>query len=174
MFTMKTKVLFLGAICAVLASVALNAQSAYEGALPSREVIDDPAERRAAYLDRINEVFDWRIGRLDNREQKIAIDIATASMLVKRGERVDECNEAIIKLMEEPGTGPFWMFPSALAAFAGRDNLSPEARASIREAWGSARQVRGDTENHWVMYHTALYLMSELLPVYQVSPGSFG
>ena len=161
---MKTKVLFLSLICGVLASTVLPAQPSYEGALPSREVINDPAERRAAYLERLDEVFDWRIGRLDNRETKVAIDIATAAMLVKRGERIEECNEAIIKLMAEPGTGPFWMFPSAIAAFAGRDKLSPEARASIRAAWGSARQLRGDTENHWTMYHTSLYLMSELYP----------
>ena len=161
---MNIKVLFTGALCGALACANLSAQPAYEATMPARQVIDDPAERRAAYLERIEEVFEWRIGRLDNREKKIGIDIATAAMLVKRGERVEECNEAIIKLMAGPGTGPFWMFPTAIAAFVGRDALSPEARASIRSAWGSARQLRGDTENHWTMYHTALYLMSELYP----------
>jgi len=160
----KKQGLIIGLICGSWLSATLSAQPAYEGALPAREVISDKTARREAYLKRINEIFDWRIARLDNREEKIAIDIATAAMLVKRGERIEECNQAIIKLMEEPGTGPFWMFPAAMAAFVGQDKLSPEALQSIRDAWGSARQLRGDTENHWTMYHTSLYLMSELYP----------
>ena len=160
----KKQGLIIGLICGSWLSATLSAQPAYEGALPAREVISDKTVRREAYLKRINEIFDWRIARIDNREEKIAIDIATAAMLVKRGERIEECNQAIIKLMEEPGTGPFWMFPAAMAAFVGQDKLSPEALQSIRDAWGSARQLRGDTENHWTMYHTSLYLMSELYP----------
>ncbi|MBE35686.1 MAG: hypothetical protein CMI16_09065 [Opitutaceae bacterium] len=161
---MTFKILFTAALCGALACAHLIAQPAYESTMPVRQVIEDPTERRAAYLERLEEVFDWRIGRLDNREKKIAIDIATASMLLKRGERIEECNEAIIRLMADPGTGPFWMFPTTIAAFVGRDTLSLEARASIRSAWGSARQLRGDTENHWTMYHVSLYLMSELYP----------
>jgi hypothetical protein len=56
------------------------------------------------------------------------------------------------------------MFPAVCVAFTGRDLLSPEARASIRDAWRTTRQLRGDTENHWVMYYASLYLMSELYP----------
>ena len=56
------------------------------------------------------------------------------------------------------------MFPAVCVAYAGRDQLSPEAKAAIRDAWRTTRQVRGDTENHWAMYYTSLYLMSELYP----------
>jgi hypothetical protein len=66
--------------------------------------------------------------------------------------------------MEDPGSGPFWMFPSAIVAHLGRDKLSPEARQAIRRAWRTTLQLRGDTENHWVMYYASLYLMADLYP----------
>ena len=129
-----------------------------------REVIDNPAERRAAYLARLNEVGKWRLDRIGTGNPEIQIDIASASLLMLRGERIDEVNDRIIELMKDPGTGPFWMFPTAIAAHAGRDVLSREARDAIRDAWKRTRQLRGDTENHWTMYHAALYLMAELYP----------
>lgn len=163
---MKLKPFFVSLLGALLVSSswAEAPQPSYEGVLPDRRVIDDPAERRAAYLARLNEVFEWRLGRIDTGDPQIAIDIASASMLMLRNERINEVDAKIIELMKEPGTGPFWMFPVAIAAQVGKDKLSPEARDAIRNAWAEARQLRGDTENHWVMYHTALYMMAELYP----------
>ena len=54
--------------------------------------------------------------------------------------------------------------PAVSVAFAGRDKLSPEARAALRDVWRTTRQQRGDTENHWAMYYTSLYLMAQLWP----------
>ncbi|MCF7689483.1 MAG: hypothetical protein K9M98_10595 [Cephaloticoccus sp.] len=161
---MKTRGLALGVICGVLASAALRAQISYEAPMPVRRVISDHTERQAAYQQRINEVIDWRIDRIGTDEPKIGIDIASASCLLLRDQRVSDVNRKIIALMKDPGTGPFWMFPTVIASYVGRDKLSPEARGAIRDAWRTTRQVRGDTENHWVMYHTSLYLMSELYP----------
>jgi len=56
------------------------------------------------------------------------------------------------------------MFPTVCIAYLGRDRLTPEALASIRTAWRTTRQLRGDTENHWAMYYLSLYLMAELYP----------
>jgi hypothetical protein len=64
----------------------------------------------------------------------------------------------------QKGSGPFWMFPVLEIAFLVRDLLSIEARQSIRKTWHTNIQLIGDTENHWAMYHTSLYLMSELYP----------
>ncbi|HRI82651.1 MAG TPA: hypothetical protein PLF88_09465, partial [Opitutaceae bacterium] len=92
------------------------------------------------------------------------MDMASISILLTLGRDIEACNERVLQMMAEPGTGPFWMFPAVCVAFTGRELLSPEARASIREAWRTTRQLRGDTENHWVMYYASLYLMSELYP----------
>ncbi|MCC6415581.1 MAG: hypothetical protein IT582_06705 [Opitutaceae bacterium] len=157
---MIKKTIFPGLILGLLTTAMLPAQPAAEGPVPSRAVLQTAQERRAAYTARINEVFDWRIGVA----KPDTLDMSAIAMLLARGEQIDACNARVIELMKEPGTGPFWMFPTAMVALIGQDKLSPEARAAIREAWRTTRQLRGDTENHWVMYHTALYLMSELYP----------
>ncbi len=157
-------------LCAIIASTAITAttqaQPSFEGPVPSRKVIENNAERRAAYLARVKEVYDWRMTQIGIGDPPAKLDMAAITMLLIHGESIEECNQRVIEMMgpAEVSTGPFWMFPSAMVALAGQDKLSPEARASIREAWRTERQLRGDTENHWVMYHASLYLMSELYP----------
>mgnify|MGYP003676218424 FL=1 len=138
------------------------AQPAYEQPF-SREPVEALDVRRAQYLDRIEQMQDWRIG-LYAEADFTTMDNSALAMLLMRGEKIEECNRRVIELMETPGTGPFWMFPVTMVAYAGRDKLSAEARQSIRDAWRTTRQLRGDTENHWVMYHTAMYLMAQLYP----------
>ena len=38
------------------------------------------------------------------------------------------------------------------------------ARRALRDSWRTYMPYRGDTENHWVMYYTSLYLMTQLWP----------
>ncbi len=140
----------------------LAAQPSHEAPPPSREVQELPAARRAAYLARAQEVVDWRIGNRYDPDDLSKLDMSAIAMLLQRGEHLEACNQRVIEMMQEPGTGPFWMFPTAIVSFAGREHLSPEAKAAIRNAWRNTRQLRGDTENHWVMYHTALYLTAQL------------
>ncbi|MCF3650256.1 hypothetical protein [Synoicihabitans lomoniglobus] len=159
-FPLTRKIL---AVAALVASGSVVAQPSFEGPPPTRDVVASVPVRRAQYLARAQEMIDWRISRyaeigLDK------MDMATIAMKLTRDEDIAACDARVIELMKEPGTGPFWMFPTAMVAFAGRDKLSVEAREAIHEAWRTTRQLRGDTENHWVMYHTALYLMAELYP----------
>lgn len=131
--------------------------------LPERVVHEHEDDRRAAYLERVQTVRDWIFNRGDP-EDLSTFNMATIADRLVRGVDVELCNQRVIEMMEDPGTGPFWMFPTTIVAFTGRDLLSEEARKSIREAWRTRRQLRGDTENHWVMYYVSLYLMSELYP----------
>lgn len=150
--------------CATLAAVAGSAwaQPAFEQPF-SREPVEAQDVRRAEYLDRIQQMQDWRIG-LYAEKDFTTMDNSAMAMLLMRGEKIEECNRRVIELMQTPGTGPFWMFPVTMVAYAGRDKLSSEAQGAIRDAWRTTRQLRGDTENHWVMYHTAMYLMAQMYP----------
>jgi hypothetical protein len=58
----------------------------------------------------------------------------------------------------------FWMFPVTSIAYLDRGQLTPSARKALRNAWKTYMPYRGDTENHWVLYYTSLYLMSQLYP----------
>ncbi len=141
----------------------VTAQPSYEGPHPSLEVVEDAAVRRAQYLERVNEVIEWR-ATIVERGQTEKLDLASVSANLLLGRKLNECSERVIEMMQTPGSGPFWMLPVTCVAFTGRDLLSPEARQSIRDAWRTAYQLRGDTENHFAMYYTMLYLMSELYP----------
>ncbi len=143
-------------------ALPLGAQPAFEQPF-SREPVESLDQRRADYLDRNKQKQDWRLG-LYAENDFATMDNSAIAMLLTRGEEIEACNRRVIELMEKPGTGPFWMFPVTMVAYAGRDKLSVEARQAVRDAWRTTRQLRGDTENHWVMYHTAMYLMAQMYP----------
>ncbi|MDB6167256.1 MAG: hypothetical protein JWM88_120 [Verrucomicrobia bacterium] len=154
-------------LAASLLPIAAHAQPAFSGPPPSRAVVQDADRRREEYFSRIDEALAWKAAsvKLDTPEaiMKMKDMSAIAAKLVRR-EDVAGCSAAVIEIMKTPSTGPFWMFPVACVAYTGRDLLSPEAKAAIRQAWRSTMQLRGDTENHWAMYYASLYLMSELYP----------
>jgi|UniRef100_UPI00404B4F04 hypothetical protein len=141
------------------------AQPAFEASPPSRVVVQDASLRRTAYEARIDEVIAWRAG--ENRattNDPAKLDMATIATKLVLGVDVEQCSQRVIAIMQDPGSGPFWMFPNVCVAYLGRDLLSPKAKAAIRDTWRTTRQIRGDTENHWVMYYASLYLISELYP----------
>ncbi len=152
-------------IFALLATAALplaTAQPAFTGPVPV-----PPADARGDiirrdYLARVNEPLDYYLASI-----KPGTPLTREQVAVKLLRRQDAAlvSQRVIELMSEPQSGDmFWMFPWAAIAHLGRDQLTPEARAAIRDAWRTYFPMRGDTENHWAMYYTSLYLMSELYP----------
>ncbi len=67
-------------------------------------------------------------------------------------------------LMQEPSGDMFWMYRFITVTYAGQRHLPPEYRQRMRELWRTYHPYRGDTENHWVMYYTALYLITQMYP----------
>jgi hypothetical protein len=75
------------------------------------------------------------------------------------------CSRRLEELLAEGPTGDmFWMYPVAGVAYVDRGQLTPSARAALRKAWRTYMPYRGDTENHWLLYYTSLYLMAQLYP----------
>jgi len=153
------------ALLAAVAALSVTAQPSFEAPAPSPVPVQDASQRRTDYFRRVDEVLAWAAGGGSARTDDPArLDLAMVAARIVRGQDLPGCSQRVIDLMREPGTGPFWMFPSVCIAYLGRDRLSPEALASIRTAWRTTRQMRGDTENHFVMYYLSLYLMAELYP----------
>ena len=67
-------------------------------------------------------------------------------------------------LADGPTGDMFWMYPVTAIAYLDRGQLTDSARMALRHAWQTYMPYRGDTENHWVMYYTSLYLMAQLWP----------
>jgi len=147
------------------AALSTVGQPSFEAPPPSPAPVQDASVRRADYFRRVDEVLDWAArGGNAKTDDPAKLDLAMVAARIVRGQDLPGCSQRVIDLMREPGTGPFWMFPSVCIAFLGRDRLSPEALASIRAAWRTSCHIRGDTENHFVMYYLSLYLMAELYP----------
>ncbi len=67
-------------------------------------------------------------------------------------------------LMQDPRGDMFWMYPFITVTFVGRDRLPEPVKKKMRELWRTYTPYRGDTENHWAMYYTALYLITQMYP----------
>ncbi|HUB78938.1 MAG TPA: hypothetical protein VMB03_09090 [Bryobacteraceae bacterium] len=75
------------------------------------------------------------------------------------------CSRRLEELLAAGPTGDmFWMYPVTAVAYLDNGQLTDSARRALHNAWHTYMPYRGDTENHWVMYYTSLYLMSQLWP----------
>ncbi len=81
------------------------------------------------------------------------------------GEDAALCSRRLEELLAAGPTGDmFWMYPVTAIAYLDRGQLTDSARRSLRDSFRTYMPYRGDTENHWVMYYTSLYLMAQLWP----------
>ncbi len=68
------------------------------------------------------------------------------------------------ELLAEPTGDMFWMFPVTAIAYLDQGQLTEPARQTLRRSFQTYMPYRGDTENHWLLYYTSLYLMSQMWP----------
>jgi hypothetical protein len=74
------------------------------------------------------------------------------------------CSRRLEELLAAPTGDMFWMYPIAAIAYLDRGQLTDSARRALRDSFRTYMPYRGDTENHWVMYYTSLYLVAQLWP----------
>jgi hypothetical protein len=75
------------------------------------------------------------------------------------------CSRRLEELLAAGPTGDmFWMFPVTAIAYLDQGQLSDSGRQALRRSFQTYMPYRGDTENHWLLYYTCLYLMSQLWP----------
>ncbi len=87
---------------------------------------------------------------------------ATIAARLKLGKDPAWCSRRLIELLKPPIHGDmFWQFQATAVAYLDRGQLSDEARQALREAWRTYMPFRGDTENHWLLYYTSMYLMAQ-------------
>ncbi len=75
------------------------------------------------------------------------------------------CSRSLEELLAAGPTGDmFWMYPVTAIAYLDRGQLSASARQALRRSFLTYMPYRGDTENHWLLYYSSLYLMAQLWP----------
>ena len=94
-----------------------------------------------------------------------ALGYANIAAKLKLHEDPAECSRRLEELLAAGPTGDmFWMFPVTAIAYLDRGQLTPSARQALRRSWQTYMPYRGDTENHWLLYYSCLYLMAQMWP----------
>jgi hypothetical protein len=88
--------------------------------------------------------------------------IITAKLL--RGVDVAESLSHLDSLYNAPWGNMFWMYNSLSMYLYTKTVLPIEYHRRYRELWLTYTPDRTDTENHWVMYYTSLYLAAQEWP----------
>src|SRR5580692_9579314 len=122
----------------LLAAVALHAQPSFD-------------ERKLAMID----AYAHYQGKGDYGYAEIAAKLW-------RHEDAAWCSQKLEQFLAAPSGDMFWMFPVTAIAYLDQGQLTPSARAALRNAWKTYMPYRGDTENHFLLYYTCLYLMSQM------------
>lgn len=117
----------------------------------SREAYIKEYQKRAAFVTSI----------YDTMQTAGYYQIATR---YAHGREIAQADKMFGELLREPRGDMFWMIPSIGAYLYGKDKMSEETRAIVRNAWKTYAPYRGDTENHWCMYYSALFLAAEQFP----------
>jgi hypothetical protein len=140
---MNVKKVFL--ILTLFALQSANAQ------LVSRETYLKEFEKRAAFVTSIYDTAQ-------------SSGYYQAAVRYAHGKDIATADKMLIELLRDPRGDMFWMIPAIGTYLQGKDRMSPEARAAMRNAWKTYAPYRGDTENHWCMYHASLFLAAEQWP----------
>ncbi len=131
-----------------LAALAVAAALAWQSA-----AAQDYDQRRRRLIEKMARVED----------AKLHYAGIAARLWLREG--VPAAERKLRELLEGDISGDmFWMFPMTAIAYLDRGQLSEGARELIRKSWKKYYPFRGDTENHWLLYYTSMYLMAQMWP----------
>ena len=83
---------------------------------------------------------------------------------IKEGRADEEFYETLRNTLANPGHSMFWFIESVGLYLYCEDELPEDIKESLRKTVVSTPIIRGDTENHWVMFHTAMLLAAQTFP----------
>ena len=113
------------------------------------------------YLRGFEERAQWVLSQFDTTTA-----VSFGSIIARYARDTDRAgaDRLFMKTLREPRGDMFWMFPVMNTYMFGKDRMSPEVRAAVRESWKVYAPYRGDTENHWAMYYASLFIAAEQWP----------
>jgi len=156
--------IFLAAAAAAATASGLRAQAVDADTISDSEIYRQFQQRRTLALD-------LAIAPIDPKNTAKGGVMNVATCFYRRTD-LDWANARLALINKVPPTGDmFWMYPMAAVMEAGADVMSPANRASIRQLWRTYFPYRGDTENHWLMYYSSLYLAAQSNP--ESGPGEW-
>ena len=130
---------------------AIGATGGATGAEASRQEYLRGYEKRAEYI-------------LSYYDTSLAGGYYSAAARYADGKEIATADSIFTAMLKDPRGDMFWMFPCMGAYLHGVDRMSAATKAVVRNAWKTYAPYRGDTEHHWAMYYSTLYLATEQWP----------
>lgn len=134
---------------------------------PASTAAQQPGEaaRLAAYAARVDSLVAFYADAVSTEDYAQGHFFHVAARLA-RGDADARAWAAarVDSLVADPQGDVFWMYPAVLAMYLGQDRLPAATLARLRDRWRTYTPYRGDTENHFVLYYTALYLAAQRYP----------
>ena len=118
-------------------------------------------QNRDEYLRAYEQRAQFVVSAFDTSRQARYDVIAARYATGKEVQLADSMFQALLK---ENRGDMFWMYPVIGAYLHGKNVMSPATREAVRHAWKTYAPYRGDTENHWAMYYSSLFLAAEQWP----------
>ncbi len=122
-----------------------------------------PGDLARAYEARRDSLIEYFATRIPDDDPSRGGYFDLAARLY-RGACGTWCTRRMDSLMAHPRGDMFWMYPFVTVMYNDRGTFPESTRRKMRELWRSYTPYRGDTENHWALYYTSLYLAAQRYP----------
>ncbi len=158
---MSHKPFFAACALLLLVSPAAGQPAAAQTAGPVRRTV---GELDRAFQARRDSVIDFYANAVEPTNLSRGGYFEVAASLYRR-RNLDWSLARLDSLTSVPQSGDmFWMYPFTTAMYAGRDVIPAPMQARMRDLWRTYHPYRGDTENHWALYYSTLYLAAQMYP----------
>ena len=150
------------------AAQVLPTQAAYDAAYGARRAdllarLTDEAAAKAARLRAARADTTRPANVMTTPAQRL--DLLEAALLVTSGRDPEMGNRALQEEAATPFRGGMFYLHDVMAAYLhAREALAPETKDAVRESLRRLPLYRGDTENHFLLYYTGLYLAAQTWP----------
>jgi hypothetical protein len=91
-------------------------------------------------------------------------NFAVTAVRLRTNTNVDRAYRNLDTMLSKEYGDMFWMYGMAGLYHSTKDILPDTIKQKMRNAWKHLTPYRGDTENHFLMYYSSLFLMSEVWP----------
>jgi len=134
-------------------------QNAYNSGWEERRKVLIDSLVRVAYIKRDS----LKAGKTLHPRHRL--DMLEALLLIKHGKDAKFGNQIILQEVEKPFRGGMFFIHDVMATYLyGGNLLDKKVRAAVRHSLKTHTIYRGDTENHWLLYYTGLYLAAQTFP----------
>ncbi len=147
----------------------LRDQGAYDAAFEARRdslevALTESADRKAELFRQKKQNDTERPANVMTTPQE-RLDLIEAALLIKSRRDTEIGNAVLEEEAAHPFRGGMFYIHDVMAAYLhAYDGLAGETRRAIRRSLKEVPIYRGDTENHWVLYYTGLYLAAQTWP----------